>query len=58
MLFLCTKKTDEDLLSEDISSICEYAINGALFYGKYLIKNTSYTKVIAIGVSGNGKNIE
>lgn len=49
------KRTDEDILAEDITSICNYAVNGALFYGKHLIKNTSYTKVIAIGVTGNEK---
>lgn len=49
------KRTEEDILSEDITSICDYAVNGALFYGKHLIKNTSYTKAIAIGVSGNEK---
>lgn len=48
-------RTDEGILSEDISSICDYAVNGALFYGKHLIKNTGYTKVIAVGVSGNEK---
>lgn len=48
-------RTDEGILNEDISSICDYAVNGALFYGKHLIKNTGYTKVIAIGVSGNEK---
>ncbi len=54
-LSLHENRTDDDLLAEDISSICNYAVNGALFYGKHLIKNTSYTKVIAIGVSGNEK---
>lgn len=48
-------RTDEGIIAEDISSICDYAVNGALFYGKHLIKNTGYTKVIAIGVSGNEK---
>lgn len=54
-LSMHVKRTERDLLSEDIASICDYAVNGALFYGKHLIKNTSYTKVIAIGVSGNEK---
>ena len=48
-------RTDEGIIAEDTSSICDYAVNGALFYGKHLIKNTGYTKVIAIGVSGNEK---
>lgn len=47
---------DEDgLLKEDSMSNINYAVNGALFYGKHLIKNTTYKKVIAIGVSGNEK---
>ncbi|MDO5017916.1 MAG: hypothetical protein Q4E02_01315, partial [Lagierella massiliensis] len=40
-------RTSEGILDEDISSICDYALNGALFYGKHLIKNTGYTKIIA-----------
>lgn len=47
---------DKDgLLNEDTASNVNYAINGALFYGKHLAKNTSYKKVIAIGISGNEK---
>lgn len=32
-----------------------YAVNGALFYGKHLTKHTTYKKVIAFGISGDGK---
>lgn len=32
-----------------------YAVNGALFYGLHLSKNTSYKKIIAFGISGNEK---
>lgn len=46
---------DKDLISEEVSSICDYAVNGALFYGKHLAKNTSYKEVIALGISGNEK---
>ena len=46
---------DKNLISEDISSICDYAVNGALFYGKHLAKNTTYNEVIALGISGNEK---
>lgn len=49
------KRTEDGILAEDVASICDYAVNGALFYGKHLIKSTSYAKVIAIGVSGNEK---
>ena len=48
--------TDKDIISEDVSSICDYAVNGALFYGKHLAKNTNYKEIIAIGISGNEKN--
>ena len=48
-------RDEQDLLKEDTSSNINYALNGALFYGKHLIKNTTYKKVIAIGVSGNEK---
>ena len=46
---------DKDLISEEVSSICDYAVNGALFYGKHLAKHTSYKEVIALGISGNEK---
>lgn len=49
-------RTDKDLIAEDVKSITEYAVNGALFYGKHLAKNTTYNKIIAIGISGNEKN--
>ncbi|PIT21101.1 HsdM family class I SAM-dependent methyltransferase [Snodgrassella communis] len=48
-------KTDTDLIAQDVKSIKDYAVNGAYFYGMHLIEQTNYTKVIAIGVSGNEK---
>lgn len=45
-----------DLIAEDQNSIINYAVNGALFYGKHLSQNTTFKKIIAIGVSGNEKN--
>ena len=50
------KRDEKDLIAEDVKSITDYAVNGALFYGKHLAKNTNYKKIIAIGVSGNEKN--
>ena len=47
---------DEDVIKDDIKAITDYAVNGALHYGKHIAKNTSYKKVICIGVSGNEKN--
>ena len=35
------KLNDKDLICEEIPSIRDYAVNGALFYGKHLAKNTS-----------------
>lgn len=49
------KRTEKDIISNDITSIKKCAVNGALFYGKHLISNTGYKKVIAFGVSGNEK---
>lgn len=54
-LSLHESRDEQDLLKEDITSNINYAVNGALFYGKHLIENTTYKKVIAIGVSGNEK---
>ncbi len=50
------KLNDKEIISEDTLSICDYAINGALFYGKHLSKNTNYKKIIALGISGNEKS--
>lgn len=36
------KRDANDLIAEDVKSITEYAVNGALFYGKHLAKNTTY----------------
>ena len=44
------------MISEDVKSVTDYAVNGVLFYGKHLAKHTTYKKIIAIGVSGNEKN--
>lgn len=49
------KRNEKDVICNEVPSIKNYAINGALFYGKHLAKNTSYKKIIAFGVSGNEK---
>ena len=46
--------SDGALLIE-AKSIEKYALNGALHYAKNLAKNTSFNKVFALGVSGDGK---
>lgn len=54
-------KTDKHVLlngtviSLETKAVTDYAVNGALFYAKHLANNTSYKKVIAIGVSGDEK---
>jgi len=48
-------KLNNGIISSEISSVTDYAVNGALFYAKHLVKNTSYKKVIAFGVSGDEK---
>jgi len=50
------KRNEDDLICLDKDSVTKYAVNGALFYGKHLAKNTTYNKIIAIAVSGNEKN--
>lgn len=49
------KLNDQDLICLESKNVKDYAVNGALFYGQHLIKNTSYKKVIAFGISGNEK---
>lgn len=49
------KLDDKGLISIETSAIKDYAVNGALFYGKHLVDNTSFKKVIAFGVSGAEK---
>lgn len=46
---------DGSVISLETNAVVNYAINGALFYAKHLAKNTTYKKIIAIGVSGDKK---
>lgn len=50
------KYDDKNLISIDTKAVTDYAVNGAYFYGKHLINNTHYKKIIAFGVSGNEKH--
>ena len=43
------------VISLETNAVVNYAMNGALFYAKHLAKNTTYKKIIAIGVSGDKK---
>lgn len=47
------KLDDNGCINTDIAAVMDYAVNGALFYGKHLADNTNYKKVIAFGVSGD-----
>jgi len=47
------EKKEKDVLSLEVQAVTDYAKNGVLFYAQHLAKNTTYKKVIGIGVSGN-----
>ncbi|ANB92011.1 restriction endonuclease [Moraxella ovis] len=49
------KYNTQKIVCQEIDSIKNYAINGAIHYGIHLSQNTSYKKIIAIGVSGDEK---
>ncbi|MGB6084893.1 HsdM family class I SAM-dependent methyltransferase [Moheibacter sp.] len=49
------KRNDKDVICNAVTSVKNYAVNGALFYGKHIAEKTSYKKIIAFGVSGNEK---
>jgi len=49
------KLDEKGLISTLKNDVKNYAVNGALFYGQHLAKNTSYKKILAFGISGNEK---
>ena len=49
------RDADNVLILDESDARVNYAVNGAVWYGQHLAKETSYNKVIAIGVSGNDK---
>lgn len=49
------KRDEKEVIANDTASIRDFAVNGALFYGKHVAKETNFKKIIAIGVSGNEK---
>jgi type I restriction-modification system DNA methylase subunit len=49
------KRNEQGVICSEVASVKNYAVNGALFYGKHLVKNTLYKKIIAFGISGNEK---
>ncbi len=50
------KYDDNGLLDMQVSSIVNYALNGAYFYAKHILENTNYKKAIAFGISGDEKH--
>lgn len=49
------RRDDKGNISGETSAVTDYAVNGAVFYGKHLANHTSYKKIIAFGVSGDEK---
>lgn len=49
------KRDANHLICDMVPSVQNYAVNGALHYGKHLSQHTSYKKIIAIAVSGDEK---
>lgn len=48
--------TDQGLIATDTKSVTDYAVNGAYFYAKHIAQNSPFTKVFAVGVSGDEKH--
>ena len=49
-------KNEGSVIAQDTDAVVNYAVNGALFYAKHLIENTSIKEIFAIGVSGDAKH--
>ncbi|MDX9797533.1 MAG: N-6 DNA methylase [Bacteroidales bacterium] len=49
------KLDSKGLISTKNNDIKNNAVNGALFYGQHLAKNTNFKKILAFGISGNEK---
>lgn len=48
--------TNGDKIKNDIKSVKNYAVNGAIHYAQCAIMSKKYTEAIAIGISGNNTN--
>lgn len=40
----------------DDKAVCQYAVNGAIYYAKNMIASKRYDEVVAIGISGDNKD--
>lgn len=50
------KMTDGGAVDFDTKAVTDYAVNGAIFYARHIAMNSTFKKVFAIGVSGDGKH--
>ena len=46
---------ENGLVSLETKDVCDYAVNGALFYAMHIAQNSPFHKVFAIGISGDEK---
>jgi len=49
------KHNEQKIISTAPKDVQDFAVNGALFYGRHLAKHTNYKKIIAFGISGDEK---
>lgn len=50
------KLTATGVIDTETKAIRDYAVNGAIFYAMHIAQHSSFMKVFAIGVSGDGKH--
>lgn len=48
-------KKENEIISQETQSVCDYAVNGALFYAKHLAQNTAFKKILAFWISWDEK---
>ncbi len=46
----------DGVIADDTKSVTDYAVNGALFYGRHLARLTAYKKLLCFGISGDEKH--
>lgn len=46
----------DGVIADDTKSVTDYAVNGALFYGRHIARLTAYKKLLCFGISGNEKH--
>lgn len=50
------KLTSDGIIDTETKAVTDYAVNGAYFYAKHIAQHSHFTKVFAIGVSGDEKH--